>query len=142
MGTGVLKNAAGREVSRVELWRTVPEGSQEAFPGTGCPRCGSSRVHRSRARSGWARLLRAVSPLRPFRCSGCRWRGYRVPTISDGPEFALPPVQVPARKHRSRPGSKPVSAATLARRRRLVQTAFALTLAVLVGLSAAMCHAR
>lgn len=41
-----------------------------------CPRCGSREVRRSRRRSQWEWLLRAIR-LYPFRCEGCKHRFLR-----------------------------------------------------------------
>jgi hypothetical protein len=44
-----------------------------------CPRCRSTRVHRSRARSVTERLLRDWKSERLYRCADCNWRGWLVP---------------------------------------------------------------
>jgi hypothetical protein len=45
---------------------------------TTCPRCGSDDIRRSATRL-WERPLRWFSPLVPFRCRVCDWRGWRRP---------------------------------------------------------------
>ena len=44
-----------------------------------CPKCRSTRVHRSRARSVTERLLRDWKTDRLFRCADCGWRGWLAP---------------------------------------------------------------
>ena len=56
-----------------------------------CPRCGSNRVHRSRARTFWERFRRDFSQKRLFRCDACLWRGWGVDT---GERRAALPDQV------------------------------------------------
>jgi len=56
----------------------------ETATGPQCPRCGSRDVHRSRTRL-WERPLRTLSPLQPFRCYACRWRGWRRPRYTSEP---------------------------------------------------------
>jgi len=87
----------------LELWRAVPQGAREVIPGGKCPLCASNRVHRSRTRGGLEWLVRAATPLRPFACSVCRWRGFRVPVQAQGRAVELPPLppRVPRRRHRS-----------------------------------------
>jgi len=45
---------------------------------TVCPRCASGHVSRSTTR-WWERPMRWVTPLVPFRCHTCEWRGWRRP---------------------------------------------------------------
>jgi hypothetical protein len=85
----------------LELWRTVPDGAREVLPGEKCPRCQGTRTRRSRARSLAERFLRTVTPLRPFACSACGWRGWRLPDTSVGPEVPLPPLPAGRKFHRS-----------------------------------------
>ena len=82
----------------MELWKPVPDGAREIPPGGVCPMCRASNVHRSRAHNPLEAALRTLTPLRPFRCSNCRWRGWRIPSASQGPVHNLPPL--PDRKHR------------------------------------------
>jgi len=82
----------------IELWRAVPEGAHEILPDRKCPRCYSERTHRSRVRGPFEDLMKSVTPLRPFSCSGCQWRGWRVPVASTGPSVTLPPVPVNRRR--------------------------------------------
>jgi predicted RNA-binding Zn-ribbon protein involved in translation (DUF1610 family) len=44
-----------------------------------CPKCGSARVHRSRARSVTERLMRDWKTERLYRCADCGWRGWLMP---------------------------------------------------------------
>ena len=44
-----------------------------------CPHCGSSRLHRSRARNLPERVRRNFSARRLFRCDDCEWRGWLIP---------------------------------------------------------------
>ena len=43
---------------------------------TVCPRCGSHYINRSATR-WWERPFRWITPLVPFRCRTCEWRGWR-----------------------------------------------------------------
>ncbi|MCG3162605.1 MAG: hypothetical protein JMDDDDMK_03898 [Acidobacteria bacterium] len=43
-----------------------------------CPSCGEY-AHRSRSRNFRESFLKYVSPLRPYRCPSCGWRGYAAP---------------------------------------------------------------
>ena len=45
---------------------------------TVCPRCASGHISRSTTRL-WERPMRWISPLVPFRCHTCKWRGWRRP---------------------------------------------------------------
>jgi FlaA1/EpsC-like NDP-sugar epimerase len=53
-----------------------------------CPKCRSTRVHRSRARSMTERLLRDWKTERLFRCADCGWRGWLAPL-----EFPVPATE-------------------------------------------------
>jgi predicted RNA-binding Zn-ribbon protein involved in translation (DUF1610 family) len=44
-----------------------------------CPRCGSSDIHRSHARSLYERIRRSMTRRRLFRCHSCDWRGWAIP---------------------------------------------------------------
>lgn len=117
----------------LELWKPVPDGAREVLPTGLCPGCRSPRVHRSRVRGPLEYVLRALTPLRAFRCSQCRWRGWRVPIASQGPVLPLPPaVASPARRgtRRNSAGRRIYSPKELAviRSRRHVALAFLLAL--------------
>lgn len=43
-----------------------------------CPKCSSSDVHRSRAKSRWEQWRKSLTGKRPFRCRACKWRGWGV----------------------------------------------------------------
>jgi hypothetical protein len=47
-----------------------------------CLRCGSDRIRRARARTGWQQLLRAVTPLRRYACLACGHRGWTSARLS------------------------------------------------------------
>ncbi len=49
-----------------------------------CERCGAETVHRSRVRSAWEVLRRAVTHKRPYRCHACQWRGWATDEGSRG----------------------------------------------------------
>jgi len=55
---------------------TERRAHQATATATACPRCGSHYVGRSATR-WWERPLRWVTPLVPFRCRTCEWRGWR-----------------------------------------------------------------
>lgn len=60
----------------------------------GCPKCGSERVHRSKARSPLERFRKRWSRKRVHRCHDCEWRGWRIETHVEQRqelEVALPP---------------------------------------------------
>ena len=50
--------------------------THERMGSTACPRCSSRYLSRSSTR-WWERPLRWVTPLVPFRCRTCEWRGWR-----------------------------------------------------------------
>lgn len=79
----------------------MPDGAKEVLPGERCPRCQGTRTHRSRIRGPAESFLRSFTPLRPFACSSCSWRGWRIPDSSVGPEVPLPPLPVDRKFHRS-----------------------------------------
>jgi hypothetical protein len=56
-----------------------------------CPRCRSSRVHRSRPRSLLERVRKRRRSGRLFKCQDCHWRGWLVPL-----EFAAGTTSVPS----------------------------------------------
>ena len=41
-----------------------------------CPKCGHWTLHRSHSRNAIERALRSAIPYRPYRCTGCSWRGW------------------------------------------------------------------
>ncbi len=45
-----------------------------------CPNCGAD-AYRSHSRNFRESLVKSVSPLRPFRCHECGWRGFAAPTL-------------------------------------------------------------
>jgi FlaA1/EpsC-like NDP-sugar epimerase len=47
-----------------------------------CPKCVSTRVHRSHARNLMERMRRNRGQERLFRCAGCGWRGWLIPLVS------------------------------------------------------------
>jgi hypothetical protein len=113
-----------------ELWRVVPDGAREIPPGGVCPRCRSPHVHRSRSRSPFSRFARAVTPYRLFKCTGCGWRGWRYPEVSEGPLLALPPVPDRSpRSPRTRDGKRVYTPAEITRARSRRHVAAALVLA-------------
>ena len=44
-----------------------------------CPNCGEV-TYRSHSRNFRESFVKSVSPLRPYRCHDCGWRGYGAPT--------------------------------------------------------------
>lgn len=121
----------------MELWPPVPKGTQQAFPSGRCPRCRSPRVHRSRTTTSGTKLLRALSPLRSFRCQACGWRGLRRPVMGDGPELSLPPLSDEVRARPRRGTRKDHPHLSQARRRWLLQVVVTLVLAALAGATVA-----
>ncbi len=69
-------------LGRLSLWQPVPDGAQEILKDSECPKCGQPHTHRSRSKGTLERALIYFTPYRPFRCSDCRWRGWRVPSAS------------------------------------------------------------
>jgi hypothetical protein len=57
-----------------------------------CPKCRSSRLHRSRARSLPERVRRTFSARRLFRCDDCQWRGWLVPLEFSNPRAMTMPA--------------------------------------------------
>jgi FlaA1/EpsC-like NDP-sugar epimerase len=57
-----------------------------------CPKCGSNRLHRSRARSLTERVRRNFSARRLFRCDDCEWRGWLIPLEFNGSRGIAAPV--------------------------------------------------
>lgn len=109
----------------MELWHLVPNGTEEVLRDRKCPACGSTRTHRSHIRKGsWERLLRAVTPFRPFSCSECRWRGWRIPLPAEAP--ALPPIALKP----GGPGKLKRSTAAAERRRRNIMFLIGLVIGV------------
>jgi hypothetical protein len=49
-----------------------------------CPKCGSDRIYRSRAKTTWEGWRKKITGKRPYRCHACNWRGWAVDT---GPKF-------------------------------------------------------
>ncbi len=41
-----------------------------------CPKCGHWTLHRSHSRNVIERTFRNLLPYRPYRCTGCEWRGW------------------------------------------------------------------
>lgn len=56
--------------------RRLTERRAHQATATACPRCGSHYINRSATR-WWERPLRWITPLVPFRCRTCEWRGWR-----------------------------------------------------------------
>lgn len=126
----------------VELWKPVPDGSREVPPGGLCPKCRSLHVHRSRTRSALERVLRAFTPLRPFRCTACAWRGWVVPVASQGPLRELPPLPSGRRRSHARTasGRRISSPRELARARARRHVTLAMLLAGLATASMLYCQ--
>ena len=64
-----------------------------------CGRCAGVNVHRSKVRGAFERFRKLHSPMRPFRCHDCGWRGWRLPleratALGDlnGTGFAIPTI--------------------------------------------------
>ncbi|MBN2201614.1 hypothetical protein JW777_06665 [bacterium] len=43
-----------------------------------CPKCGEFALHRSHTQNAGEHLIKTFSPLRPYRCGACKWRGWRM----------------------------------------------------------------
>ena len=56
--------------------RRLTERRAHQAMATSCPRCGSHYISRSATR-WWERPFRWITPLVPFRCRTCEWRGWR-----------------------------------------------------------------
>ena len=108
----------------MELWPPVTNGAEQILKDRRCPACGSTRTHRSHAKGRWEGAKRALTPLRPFVCSDCRWRGWRVPIMED--PVPLPPLTLKP----GGPGKLPRTAAVAARRREALLMGGAMLLAV------------
>lgn len=48
----------------------------KATPKFSCPKCQSTDLYRSRSTNRLEHFRKAVTVKRPFRCKGCRWRGW------------------------------------------------------------------
>jgi predicted RNA-binding Zn-ribbon protein involved in translation (DUF1610 family) len=67
-----------------------------------CPKCGSAHIHRSRAKSKWETLRKAVTGKRPYRCRACGWRGWGV---DDGPRLNDPQSEFASRAEAPTPAN-------------------------------------
>lgn len=86
--------------------------------------------------------MRAVTPLRPFSCSSCHWRGWRVPVASSGPTIDLPPLSSD-RKRTSRSDKRHVdhlSGKQIMQRKQRVQIVGAMIIAAFVGFMTIKCQ--
>ncbi len=43
-----------------------------------CPKCGKYALHRSHSQNAAEHLIKTLLPIRPYRCSECQWRGWRL----------------------------------------------------------------
>lgn len=43
-----------------------------------CPKCNQFSLHRSHSQNALEHLLKTFLPVRPYRCSACKWRGWRL----------------------------------------------------------------
>jgi len=59
-----------------------------------CPKCQSTDIHFSRARSNWEHWRKRLTGKRPFRCRACKWRGWGV---DHGPSFSEAEIERAAR---------------------------------------------
>ncbi|HVC34200.1 MAG TPA: hypothetical protein VNL16_11880 [Chloroflexota bacterium] len=59
-----------------------------------CPKCGSTKVYRSKTRSAWERWRREITAKSPFRCHRCAWRGWKP---DSGPFFTREEVEAATR---------------------------------------------
>jgi hypothetical protein len=126
----------------LELWRPVADGAHEILPDRKCPRCGAARTHRSRIRGFMEGTLKAVTPLRPFTCSSCHWRGWRVPVASSGPTIDLPPLSADRRRttRADKRHIEHMSGAEIMRRKQRIQVVVAMIMAVLTGIIIMKCE--
>jgi hypothetical protein len=128
----------------MELWRAVPEGAHEILPDRKCPHCGAEKTHRSRIRGVMEGGLKAMTPLRPFTCSSCHWRGWRVPIASTGPKTELPPLPPGRRRRTSRADrrhAEHLSGAEILRTRQRRQVVAAVGVAFIVAVGVVRCVA-
>ena len=66
-----------------------------------CPKCKSTNIVRSRAKSKWESWRKAVTGKRLFRCRACAWRGWGVDMGQTFAEAELAsPALAPERPHR------------------------------------------
>jgi predicted RNA-binding Zn-ribbon protein involved in translation (DUF1610 family) len=56
-----------------------------------CPECGEN-VHRSHTHSVFERLFRTVSSYRPYKCTGCGWRGWLAPVMPRNWKKTIPTI--------------------------------------------------
>lgn len=68
-----------------------------------CPKCGSTKVYRSKTRSAFERWRREITGKAPFRCHRCAWRGWRADV---GPYFSREEIEA-ANRALTRPGLDP-----------------------------------
>ncbi len=88
--------------------------------------------------------LKTVTPLRPFTCSSCHWRGWRVPIASTGPLTELPalPASDRRRTHRAdRRHAEHLSGAEIASIKQRRQVVAAVAVAFIVALTVVRCVA-
>jgi hypothetical protein len=85
--------------------------------------------------------LKALTPLRPFTCSACKWRGWRVPVASTGPAISLPPLPTDRRRtsRADRRHAEHLSGAEILRRKQRVQVVVAIICAVIVAFGVVRC---
>jgi hypothetical protein len=43
-----------------------------------CPKCEEFTLHRSHSQNALEQVIKTLLPLRPYRCSACQWRGWRL----------------------------------------------------------------
>ena len=43
-----------------------------------CPKCGHFSAHRSHSRNIIESFAKAILPFRPYHCSTCEWRGWKI----------------------------------------------------------------
>jgi UDP-GlcNAc:undecaprenyl-phosphate GlcNAc-1-phosphate transferase len=54
-------------------------GVTPLFEAEPCARCGGRNVHRTRVKGVYERFRKLHTPMRPFRCDDCSWRGWLLP---------------------------------------------------------------
>lgn len=78
-GTACAAGAAGAHAGARQVTGSANLESADISRGR-CPGCGGRDIHRSNVRTMYERAKKAYSMRRPFRCHGCGWRGWMMPS--------------------------------------------------------------
>ena len=103
-----------------------------------CGRCGSYELHRSRPRTPFERLLRAVTPITPMRCPACGKRELRTQGQAERIPVPAPPAELGVQSAPNATPRKPSSRrqgrpARDRRRRQWAVVAGSVAMAIFVG---------